>query len=485
MSRTLLLGLLLASAVCAAQEPPTLELDDCRINAGPGFPGIKARCGTFVRPLDPTDPASTTIELSVAVVPALSLEPEPDPLVLIAGGPGQASITFYAGWASAFERVRRDRDILLVDQRGTGGSTPMTCDVDDDIVEGQYTTEQTLAITRECLQSLPHDPRFFTTSVAVTDLEALRVALGYPQLNIYGISYGSRVAQHFARRFPASTRTVIIDGVVPPQIALGPEIATESQFAVEKVLERCVNDAKCNERFPTIRQDFADLRQKVDNDPPTVALADPLSGRTETVVLGHDEFAIAIRLLLYGHRSIALLPLLIHEAANGNYVPITAQYQMTAIALSESLSLGMHNAIMCTEDMPFVDDSQVDHAGLAASYLGPMQLEALQAICSVWPAGVLDEGFKTPVATSIPFMLLSGSVDPITPPRYAIKAAVDLETAWLLTGEDQGHGQAPVGCMPRLISEFISTATLEGVDTSCIDQSFTMPFFLDFAGPAP
>jgi pimeloyl-ACP methyl ester carboxylesterase len=485
MSRTLLLGLLLGSAVCAAQESPTLELDNCRINAGPGFPGIKARCGTFVRPLDPTDPASVNIELSVAVVPALSLEPEPDPLVLIAGGPGQASITFYAGWARAFERVRRDRDILLVDQRGTGESAPMTCDVEDDIVEGQYSTEQTLAITQECLQSLPYDPRFFTTSVAVTDLEALRIALGYPLLNIYGISYGSRVAQHFARRFPASTRTVILDGVVPPQIALGPEIATESQLAVENVLERCTNNEHCHERFPTIHQDFVDLRQQIDSDPPTVAVPDPLSGRIETVELNHDRFAIALRLLLYGHRSIALLPLLIHEAANGNYVPIAAQFQMTAIALSESLSIGMHNAIMCTEDMPFVDDDKVDHVAIAASYLGAMQLEALQTICSVWPAGVLDDDFKTPVATNVPFMVLSGSVDPITPPRYAIKAAVDLEKAWLLTVENQGHGQAPVGCMPRLISEFISTATLEGVDTSCIDQSFTMPFFLDFAGPAP
>jgi len=151
MIRTIALGLLLASGLATAQDAPTLDLEDCRISAGPGFPGIKARCGTFVRPLDPSDEASLPLELSVAVVPALSLEPQADPLVLIAGGPGQSSISFYASWANAFERVRRDRDILLIDQRGTGESAPMACDIDEDIIEGQYSTEQTLLVTRQWL----------------------------------------------------------------------------------------------------------------------------------------------------------------------------------------------------------------------------------------------------------------------------------------------------------------------------------------------
>ena len=485
MFRTIALGLLLVSPLSAAQEPAALELTECRIDAGPGFSGIKAKCGTFVRPLDPSDPGSATIELNVAVVPALSLEPEPDPLVPIAGGPGQATITFYAAWASVFERVRRDRDILLIDQRGTGDSASMHCDIDDDIVEGRYSTEQTLLAARECLDALPFDPRFFTTSVAVTDLDALRAALGYPALNLYGISYGTRVAQHFARRFPQSTRTVILDGVVPPQIALGPEIATESQLAVESVLERCANDADCNERFPTIYSDFMAVQQRLAESSLLVDLPNPLTGRFESIDFGEDQFSLAIRLLLYNHRTIALLPLLVHEAANGNYVPLAAQFQMTATELSDAISIGMHNAIMCTEDIPFVDGAEVDHDAIASSYLGPLQLEALQAICSVWPAGVLDDDFKDPLATDIPVMLLSGDADPITPARFAAMAAVDMDKAWLLTGKNQGHGQAPVGCMPRLISEFITNKTLDDADTSCIDQSFAMPFFLDFSGPAP
>ena len=159
--------------------------------------------------------------------------------------------------------MRRDRDILLVDQRGTGESAPMTCDADDDIVEGDYSAEDTLRAVEECLTRLPHDPRFFTTSVAVQDLEAVRQALGYGQLNLYGSSYGTRVAQHFARRYPASTRTVIVDGVVAPQVPLGPEIATESQRAMDRVLDRCAADPDCGARFGNIDEEFQRLQAQL------------------------------------------------------------------------------------------------------------------------------------------------------------------------------------------------------------------------------
>jgi len=158
---------------------------------------------------------------------------------------------------------------------------------------------------------------------------------------------------------------------------------------------------------------------------------------------------------------------------------------MAAVALTDALSIGMHNAVVCTEDMPFIVDSSVDYDAITASYLGPLQLEALQTICSVWPAGPIDDDFKLPVTTDIPFLLLSGDADPITPPRYAKMAAVNLRNAWLLTGPMQGHGQAVVGCMPRLIGEFVAQMSLDSVDTSCVEDSFAMPFFLDYSGPAP
>lgn len=462
-----------------------LELEDCRISAGPAFPGIKARCGTMLRPENPADPESPDIELSVAIVPALSLEPEPDPLVPLAGGPGGSAIEFYSAWSHAFEYVRRNRDILLVDQRGTGMSSRMSCDFEEDVIEGQYSTEQVLQVTRDCLEKLPHDPRYFTTSVAVGDLEAARQALGYPQLNLYGVSYGTRVAQHFARRYPESVRSIVLDGVVPPQLPLGPEIATEAQRALDEILSRCSNDEACDTRFPNLQQAFLDVRTQLEEAPVVVDLADPVTGRRQLVDFGTGELAGAIRLLAYNAHSIAIMPLLIHEAANGNFEPLAAQFHMIAASMADALAMGMHNAIMCSEDVPFYDRDAIDYEGLEASYIGIMQLDAIEAMCSLWPAGPVDDDFRAPLATDIPVLLLSGEADPITPPRYAALAMVDLGNARHLTSKQQGHGQAGTGCVPRLIGQFVTAASPDDLDAECMERSFAMPFFLDFAGPAP
>lgn len=482
-SCSLLSGLLLLGLAPGA---PALELEDCRISAGPAYPGIKARCGTLLRPQNPADPESPDIELSVAVVPALDLNPEADPFVPLAGGPGGSAIEFYSAYSAAFEPVRRHRDILLVDQRGTGSSSRMDCDVDEDIIEGKYSEEQVLQVTRDCLDSLPHDPRYFTTSVAVTDLEAVREALGYGPLNLYGVSYGSRVAQHFAKRYPASTRSIVLDGVVPPQVVLGPEIAIEAQQALDDIFARCAADDACNERFPDLPQAFRQLRERLEQRPLAVEIPDPVTGSPVAVDFGAAELAGAVRLLAYHANSIAIVPLLVHTAASGNLLPLAAQVRMISEQMSDALALGMHNAVMCSEDAPFYDDMSIDYEALQASYIGVLQLDAIAAMCSVWPAGPVDDDFRAPLATDTPVLLLSGEADPITPPGYAELAMVDLEQAQHLTAKRQGHGQAAVGCTPRLIGQFVdSPGRLPDADTACLERSFVMPFFLDFGGPAP
>ncbi len=461
------LPLLLAALFFSdAGHTEPLQLEECRINAGPGYPGIKARCGTLLRPENPADPDSGEIALRVAVVPALNLNPDPDPVVPLAGGPGQGVVQFYSAYSWAFEDLRRNRDILLVDQRGTGESSRMDCPFDDDIVDGSYSIELTVEFTKTCLEQLPHDPRYFTTSVAVTDLEAVREALGYERLNLYGVSYGSRVA-------------------APPQISLGPEIATESQKALDKIFERCLGDDACNARFPDLAETFASLVEQLRDEPVAVEAPHPNTGRLEEISFGIGEFAGAVRLLAYHPNTMALLPLLVHEASLGNFVPLASQYRMTAMALNDMLSLGMHNAVMCTEDVPFYDKTTIDYEGLAASYMGMFQLDALEAMCSVWPEGPIDSAFKVPLATDIPVLLLSGDADPITPPRYAELAAVDLSNARHLVGEGQGHGQITVGCTRRLVAEFVAAADPGVIDKTCLDRSFVMPFFLDFSGPQP
>lgn len=485
---TLVLSLLLIydPAVAQPAEGATgLPLNDCRIRAGKGYPGIKARCGILERPEDPSNPDSPMLELRVAIVPALSLEPAADPLLPIAGGPGQGSIEFYAAYAGAFEKIRRNRNILLIDQRGTGDSAPMHCESGDEVIEGQYSIEQTIEETQRCLDALPHDPRFFTTSVAVQDIEALRVALGIPELNLYGVSYGSRVAQHYLRRYPESTRSVILDGVVPPAVALGPIIAVEAQKALDSIFNRCAEDAACNERFPGLREKFATLQEELSETRVELELPNPVTGRPEQLGFGVGEMAAAVRLLSYHPNSIALIPLLIDEASKGNFAPLASQFLQIAESMSDALALGMHNSIVCTEDVPFIDPAAISEEALAQTYIGPVQADALAAICSIWPRGPIDDDFKEAVASDKPVLLLSGEADPITPPYFADQVAVSLGNVKHITGKRQGHGQAMRGCMPDIIGRFVETASIDGLEDQCYETVFSMPFFLDFSGPSP
>jgi pimeloyl-ACP methyl ester carboxylesterase len=176
---------------------------------------------------------------------------------------------------------------------------------------------------------------------------------------------------------------------------------------------------------------------------------------------------------------------LIDEAVNGNFQPLAAQFTMIADTMSDAMAIGMHNAVVCTEDSPYFENEAIKVDDLEATYIGPLQLDALEAICSIWPKGVLDDEFKTPVATDAPVLLLSGEADPITPPAYADLAAVDMTNALHVTGRLQGHGQAIVGCMPDIIGDFVAAASVTDLDTGCFDRVFAMPFFLDFSGPSP
>jgi pimeloyl-ACP methyl ester carboxylesterase len=177
--------------------------------------------------------------------------------------------------------------------------------------------------------------------------------------------------------------------------------------------------------------------------------------------------------------------MLIDEAANGRFAPLASQHLMILDSLTDAMSIGMHNSVVCTEDAPFFAGEAVSAEDLAATYIGPLIVDALETICSVWPRGILDEGFKEPLSTQAPVLLLSGDADPITPPAYAEFAAVELPNALHLIGKQQGHGQAPRGCMKDVMADFISTASVLDLEHQCLNRQFAMPFFLGYSGPAP
>lgn len=473
-----------ASAVPGA--PAGIELVDCEIVGSGGYATLAAKCGRLQVPEDPARPEGRSIELFVAVIASQSRIPASDAFTFLAGGPGQAATTSFVDLHQAFEGIRKDRDIVLVDQRGTGRSAPLDCEQDETMIGVSPSQEKVLQAIRECLASLDADPRQYTTSVAVDDLERVRKALGYSQFSVYGGSYGTRVGLHYLRKYPDSTRTLILDGVVPADMNLGPGIALTAQQALQNVFARCAGEASCADRFGDVREHFQHLSETLRGSAMSVRLADPVSGALRDISFDYYRFAIAIRLLSYAPESVALMPLLLYEAASKDHIgPLAAQAVMIEANLSAALSFGMHNSIVCTEDVPFYDAAKIDLSALQKTYLGESQLELLQSICEFWPAGKIDDDFKDPVVSDLPVLLLSGGADPVTPPAYAERAAQTLAAHVHLVGRDMGHILAHVGCVPRLMARYVREASLENIDAACVKEAGPMPFFTSFNGPQP
>jgi pimeloyl-ACP methyl ester carboxylesterase len=471
---------------CSAIDAASLPLEECRLQSPIASGGAAARCGRYVVPENRNDPSSRPLQIHVAVVPALRLQPKADALFVLSGGPGQAATDFYLSMSPAFARIRRDRDIVLVDQRGTGRSNRLDCELPE---EGELTAAdlgRLRASVLACLQTLPGDPRYYTTSIAVRDLEEIRAGLGYESVSLYGISYGTRVAQHYMRRHPARVRAAILDGVVPADEALGPEIALAAQQALDATLARCGAEAKCKDAFPHIAQRFADLRSRVQNHPVEISIPDPLTAQPTTALLGDAQLSAAVRLLTYSDETASILPLLIHEAqVVGRPNALAAQYLMIRHTLEEQIAQGMHFSVVCSEDAPRWEQENVSDATLAGTYMGESFMIAMRAICELWPRGPVDEDFGAPLKTNIPSLLLSGGADPVTPARYAAQILPGFADAKHLELAGQGHGQLGVGCVPRIAADFIEEGSLQTLDDACVQNVSAAPFMLSLTAPAP
>jgi len=469
----------------SAPRVPGLKLADCRLEHPTGLRSVDARCAFLEVPEDPSHPEGGKIRLHVAVVAALSKKAAAEPLFVISGGPGSAATQFYAGAADAFERVRRDRALVIVDQRGTGLSNPLDCDFPPDFETRQISLATVRELTQSCRDRLHARLEFYTTSVAVRDLDEVRQALGAERIGLYGVSYGTRVVEQYARRYPTHTYAVILDGAVVPELAIGPAIALDAQSTLDRILAACARDADCNRRFPALTPRFARLLEAVTKTPRPIDVPDPLTGRNAHTNVTRDQIVAAVRLLSYNSATIAILPLLLDEAARGNLAPLVAQAIMTTRSLADQISIGMHNSVVCAEDVPFFSAADVDRAALARTYIGTQQLDGLIEICKVWPRGVIDADLHQPLDSRVPALILSGELDPITPPANGARVAREFHDVLHVVAAGQGHGQLGTGCVPRLMARFLNAGTARGLDASCTQSIAGLPFFLDFAGPAP
>jgi pimeloyl-ACP methyl ester carboxylesterase len=278
-------------------------------------------------------------------------------------------------------------------------------------------------------------------------------------------------------------RAVVLDGTVPAELVLGPATAGNAQAALERILARCAQDSACSARFGALPASFADLRARFAAGSVSVELGDATSV-LKTRTLAKPQFQAVVRLMSYSAPTIALLPLVIDAAAKGNYAPLAGQADIIIESLAESLSFPMHNAVVCTEDRPFF--TAEDLAPAPSAYLGASIVDALVGICSAWPVGVRDDDLAMPVESDRPVLLLSGELDPATPPEYAERVIrAGLSNARHLVAQGQGHGIASVGCVPRLISEFLAAPDPAALAAECLGDEVPTPFFVDFHGPSP
>lgn len=480
-------ALLMLGVACAmSAEVPAIALEECRLSGGAGSGSVAARCGTLEVPEDRAAPKGRKLGLHVAVIPALRTSAEPDALFILSGGPGQAASDFYLAMAPAFSRIRRDRDIVVVDQRGTGRSDKLDCPLPDDADFTEVDAALVKTLAKQCIDALAGDPRLYTTSLAVRDLEEVRAALGYSQVNLYGVSYGTRVAQHYLRRYPNRVRTMVLDGVVPPDLALGPRIPIDAQRALDALFDRCANEAACQKAFPQLRESFAQLRTRLQEAPLEVTLAHPITAAPVDVRLGIPELNAAVRLLSYSDESASILPLLIHEAQERSRPEVfAAQYEMIKRSMQEQLAYGMHFSVICSEDAPRWKESDLDNEQLAATYMGTHFMAAMQAVCDVWPRGPVDDDFYELVRSEVPTLVLSGENDPVTPPVYGERVMPGLDNALHLALSGQGHGQLSSGCMPRIVANFIASASVISLEAECSKSISPTPFMISTTGPSP
>lgn len=432
-------------------------------------------------------PGGRQISLAFARVPAINRRKKPDPLFILAGGPGMAATTFYASVAPVFTRIHRDRDIILLDQRGTGGSNRLNCAGGDDTLT-QPSDSELAAQARRCLQDLSAkaDVAQYTTSVAVNDLERLRQVLGYDGINLYGVSYGTRVAQHYLRRFPQHARTLVLDGVVPPERTLGADMALDAERSLGRILARCAREPACKGRFGNPEQDYHDLWQTLQAHAVPVKVNNPTTGEATQFDFTRFHLATVLRLSIYSAEPTALLPLLLHEAAQSkDFSRLAAQFLLMSRAYTDVVAAGMNNTVTCTEDLAFYDPKSTDRAQLANTFLGTAQVDELLAVCRIWPRGPIDPDFHAPLHSDVPVLLLSGSDDPVTPPAYAEQARRGLTHSLAITLQDFNHGQLAAPCMDRVMGQFIDHAAVSGLDTTCTRKDKPMPFFISLNGPPP
>ena len=474
-----LIGLVLAAA-CSTPKTSSIHdlLETCNSDDGP----TDALCGTLDVHEDREAASGRKIPLKIVVLPALGNEPKSDPVFFLAGGPGMGAADIAAGVKPAFSRIQSDRDIVLVDQRGTGASNPLKCELDEDSLEDlSKADEAPLDKYRACLEGYDADPRLYTTSIAMDDLDDVRQFLGYGAINIYGGSYGTRAALVYLRRHAEHVRTVVLDGVAPPDMRLPLYLPRDGQRALELLISDCEADAACLERFPGFRENVASVFARLDAAPAVVELIHPRTGEPAEVTVKRALVANITFSALYSPLFSSLLPNLLERAGEGDFQGLVALAYANE-GLTDKLSQGMFFSVVCSEDAPRITPEQIERES-AGTFLGGRSSQMRLEPCAFWPKGEVTREYYEPVAADAPVLILSGKLDPVTPPVWGERVLEHLPNARHIVVPGTGHGTLGQGCVSRLVRQFLDNANAGELDAGCVEQVRRPPFFVNNVGP--
>jgi pimeloyl-ACP methyl ester carboxylesterase len=427
-----------------------------------------AMCGQISVPENRAVKGGRQIALNIVVLPSRSAAGHADPVFGIAGGPGMASSNLAITYPRLYDALQNDHDIVLVDQRGTGASHPLHCStVDLTKTPERYFDERldVKAITA-CRDRLSKDAdlALYGTAPAVADLDDVRKAFGYTKINLLGASYGTRVALEYLRRFEANVRAAVLSGVVSPGYRSGLDGARESQAALDQLFAMCAADAPCQKAFPNLAAEFKTVLAALEKAPVTAAIPidekqPPLKVTLTRAVFGRELFR-----LLHSREDWVALPIAIHAAFNKEFYPFAGLALQRALMRNPAAD-GMELSVLCAQDLPAYAPAAVT-AATAGTFLRDERVSHLKRACSIWPHAAMDPGSRLPVKSAAPVLLISGALDPITPPKFAAEVAAALPSSAHVVIANATHVPANP-CVNALVPAFLRAGTVKGLDTAC------------------
>jgi len=451
--------------------------------------GVEIDCGNLSVPEDRGQEDSPMIQLHVAIIRTQNPNPAPDPIVILQGGPGGYALDSMAMsyWLYIFDFARMDRDLIVLDQRGVGYSRPSlncpeaenqwyqdwTQNLSSEVSDQHYA--QALQACHDRLVTEGINPSAYTSAANAADVEDLRIALGYSKWNLFGSSYGTRLALTVMRDYPGGVRSVILDSVYPPQVDLYASIATDFERSLNLVFARCAADVDCNNAYPDLKTVFYKLVDQLDAEPLTFTLYRSSTGEFYKVILNGDRFIWSAFQMLYMTDKIPSLPWRIVSLQSGNTTAYPELLQQTIFS-DDSWNEGMYYSIQCNEEVPFGSIAYLESANqnVTTRLLDVFGGGENYQDCAVWGTGKPSPIENEAVISDIPTLILSGEFDPITPPAWGRLTAENLDNSQFLEFPGFGHGIMGAGldggsCSQKIVEDFLGEPDAS-VDASCIDS---------------